>query len=373
MSAPGVVSGAARRRPARPGRAVGDRAERRRAPGPLARSIASTRYVVVVLPLVPVTASSVSASAAPKRFAAMTPSACRALGTVTTTPGNSTSSAGGSPLDDQRHRAARRRVGHELAPVGGRRPGPRRRDRPARPAASRRAPRRSAAPRTPRPRCAPRRPRAASRASVKAPPSFSWPCARTPRGRPRRASAGPGAGRCRSATPVARPSGSSNASSTPLLRAAWIACPRLMPGEVGDVDPLDGRVGPAPPLGPRDLVPLLGQRRILAERIVVQRQIGRRRLAARRFVGVGGDRLRRGRSPCPSGARPCRRPRGHGRRRRHVQVAQRLLGDLLEDGRRHRAAQVSALRLVDDDDDRQPRILDAGTTPTNDDTHLVGS
>ena len=56
MSAPGVVSGAGRAPPGEPGRAVGDRAERRPASAPAARSIASTMYVVVVLPFVPVTA-----------------------------------------------------------------------------------------------------------------------------------------------------------------------------------------------------------------------------------------------------------------------------------------------------------------------------
>ena len=328
---------------------------------PLARNISSTRYVVVVLPLVPVTASSVSASAAPNRLAAMTPQRVpRARNGDHDTW--KLAGVGVGVAESLRRPAPPRRAPPRPPRTSDHRPpspGPRRRDRLARPTASRRAPRRSAAPRTPRsalrapstPRSKPPNVNGAAIAQSALRPNATRQT--TPRG------AGPGAGRCRSATPVARPSGSSNASSTPLLRAAWIACPRLIPGEVGDVDPFDRRFGRASPFGPGHLVPLFGQRRILAERVVVERQIGRRRVVARRLVGPRRPPFWRS---CRSRGRLLRAALAVRPRRSavggDVQVAQRLLGDLLEDGRRHHAAQVPPLRLVDHDDDRQPRVLD---------------
>src|SRR5499427_10833185 len=95
MSAPGVVLGAGREPPGTPGPRY-ETVPTTPGDSPAARSIDSTIYVVVVLPLVPVTADSSRFAAARKRLRAMTPSARRALGTTTTGPAND-SSAGGSP------------------------------------------------------------------------------------------------------------------------------------------------------------------------------------------------------------------------------------------------------------------------------------
>ena len=297
----------------------------------------------------------------------MTPSACRAFGTATTTarrrrrarpaarPSTTSAAAPRATASAMNRRPSAAAPGNGDEQIAR-----------ARPAASRRAPRRSARPRPTRPRSPPPRrratvdPRAASPRALAPRRRRHWPCARTPRGRPRPRGAGPGAGRWRSATPVARPSGSSNASSTPLLRAAWIACPRLMPAKSG-TDHRARRSARSPaPSAPATSSQLLGQGRIVAQRVVVERQVGGGRLAADRLVGVapsGGRALRR-RLRLASRAAGARLAAGHRlRRRRHVQVAQRLLGDLLEDGRRHRAAQVPALRLVDDHDDGQARIV----------------
>ncbi len=86
-AAPGVVQFASR---APPGQAAARTLTVPMTPGlrPAASSIDSSRKVVVVLPLVPVTAIKSSAPAPPKRLAAITPSARRALPTRTTTPGN---------------------------------------------------------------------------------------------------------------------------------------------------------------------------------------------------------------------------------------------------------------------------------------------
>src|SRR5499427_1532478 len=95
MSAPGVVLGAGRAPPGTPGpryETVPTTPGDRRA----ARSIDSTIYVVVVLPLVPVTAESSRFAAARKRLRAMTPSARRAFGTIATAPANARS-PGGAP------------------------------------------------------------------------------------------------------------------------------------------------------------------------------------------------------------------------------------------------------------------------------------